>query len=82
LSATISQRHLPKRRFDAVLALAKEHGACGIQVAHSGTLSGVLLDGNERGVSATAARVAAKARSAGFKSVTTFALNTEGMLLR
>lgn len=79
LSATISQRHLPKPRFDAVVALAKDHDACGIQVAHSGTLSGILLDGNESGVAEKAGRLAAKARRAGFKAVTAFALNAEGM---
>lgn len=80
MSAIVSQRHLPKRRFPAVVAMAEEHGACGVQVAHSGTLCGIILDGSKSDVAANAAVLAAKARSGGFRGVTTFALNAEGTL--
>ncbi len=44
-SATINQGHLPKRRFEDVVRLARSVGACGVQVAHSGTAAGLLFAG-------------------------------------
>jgi uncharacterized protein involved in propanediol utilization len=44
MSARISQRHLPKPYFDIVVDIAARHHACGIQVAHSGSLFGLMLD--------------------------------------
>jgi uncharacterized protein involved in propanediol utilization len=78
ISAVVSQRHLPKPRFPVILAMAEEHGACGVQVAHSGTLCGIILDGSKSDVAAKATALAATARGAGFRGVTTFALNAEG----
>ena len=43
-SARMSQRHLPKPHFDALLAIAQEVGAPGVHVAHSGTVMGLLFD--------------------------------------
>ncbi|GLZ41095.1 GHMP kinase [Actinokineospora sp. NBRC 105648] len=43
-SARINQRFLPKQPLDFLLALAEEEGACGVQVAHSGTVAGVIFD--------------------------------------
>ncbi|MCA0012023.1 kinase [Mesorhizobium sp. B292B1B] len=78
LSAKINQRRLRKPSFDALTALANEHGAFGIQVAHSGTLIGILMDADEvmRGN-----RVAALKKSlagAGFGDFTRFAIGTDG----
>jgi uncharacterized protein involved in propanediol utilization len=42
-SARINQRHRPKRQMDALLRLAREAGAVGTQVAHSGTVAGFLF---------------------------------------
>jgi uncharacterized protein involved in propanediol utilization len=42
-STTIMQRHRPKRGMSHLLALAEEVGACGVQVAHSGTVAGLLF---------------------------------------
>lgn len=78
MSSTISQRHLPKPRFPAILSLADEHAACGVQVAHSGTLCGIILDGSKSNAAARSAALAAAARGTGFRGVTTFALNAEG----
>lgn len=80
MSARISQRYLPKPRFEAVLALAQDHRACGIQVAHSGTLIGILLDADAREAAKRAAVLAAKVTNAGFKDVMTFMLNAEKAL--
>ncbi|WP_198316226.1 hypothetical protein [Cystobacter fuscus] len=46
-SARINQRHLPIPRFDALLALAETVHSVGLQVAHSGTVVGLLFDAND-----------------------------------
>lgn len=43
-SARINQRHLPKLHFDYVEKLIENVDALGLQVAHSGTVVGVLFD--------------------------------------
>ncbi len=43
-SAMINQRFLPKRDLDQIQAIADSCGAVGIQVAHSGTVAGILFD--------------------------------------
>jgi uncharacterized protein involved in propanediol utilization len=43
-SALINQRFLPKPAFDFLLDLCKRTGGYGIQVAHSGTVAGVIFD--------------------------------------
>lgn len=44
ISAMAHQRVLPKEELPAVIDLAQELGACGVNVAHSGTVIGVLFD--------------------------------------
>ena len=41
-SALINQKYLPKTNFDRLLEIAEKTSALGIQVAHSGTLVGIL----------------------------------------
>ena len=48
LSATANQEILFKPRLDAVLTLADELGALGVNVAHSGTVIGMLFDDDAR----------------------------------
>ena len=43
-SARINQRYLPKPHLELLLELCLDHGGCGIQVAHSGTVAGLLFD--------------------------------------
>ncbi|WP_342709930.1 GHMP kinase [Bradyrhizobium sp. B124] len=43
-SALINQRFLPKPRLDEIQAIGTRHGAVGVQVAHSGTVVGLLFD--------------------------------------
>lgn len=81
-SARISQHHLAKPRFKAVVDLAERHGACGLQVAHSGTLMGVLFDADERRVAARAAVLARALGQAGFRGIRTFAVNVDGTILQ
>src|SRR3546814_6847724 len=81
-SARISQHHLAKPRFEAVVGLAEAHGACGVQVAHSGTLMGVLFDADERGVASRTAALAGTLGQARFRGIRTFAVNVDGAFLR
>ena len=46
-SSRINQRFLPKPEFDRLLLLADACGAVGVQVAHSGSVVGILFDSNE-----------------------------------
>lgn len=43
-STTIMQRHRPKRFMPELLRLVRETGALGVQVAHSGTVAGLLFE--------------------------------------
>ncbi|MGA8547765.1 MAG: hypothetical protein WB785_21220 [Mycobacterium sp.] len=43
-SALINQQFLPKSALDFLLDLCERVGGCGIQVAHSGTVAGVIFD--------------------------------------
>jgi uncharacterized protein involved in propanediol utilization len=77
-SAQISQRHLPKQNFYRVIEIAEEAGACGVQVAHSGSLIGVIFDLAVTNVRRLARRVAAAAERAGFHDVQFHQINDEG----
>ena len=44
LSAIASQMLLPKPDFDALLSLVEECGLYGVNVAHSGSVVGLMLD--------------------------------------
>jgi uncharacterized protein involved in propanediol utilization len=43
-SAGINQRYLPKPHFSELMRLSEDVGAAGLQVAHSGTVAGLLFD--------------------------------------
>ena len=43
-SARINQRYLPKPWFEDLLDLCRSQGGCGVQVAHSGTVAGLIFD--------------------------------------
>jgi len=62
--------------------LAEAHAACGVQVAHSGTLMGVLFDADERGVAPRARALAGTLRKDGFKGIVIFAVNVDGTFLQ
>jgi uncharacterized protein involved in propanediol utilization len=49
-SARINQRFLPKPDFESLLKLIGASGAVGLQVAHSGSVIGVLFDGDDEDV--------------------------------
>jgi uncharacterized protein involved in propanediol utilization len=43
-SARINERYLPKPHLEFLLRTGLRHGGCGIQVAHSGTVAGLIFD--------------------------------------
>jgi uncharacterized protein involved in propanediol utilization len=47
-SARINQRFLPKPRLDCFINIVEQVGALGLQVAHSGTVVGLIFDPNDR----------------------------------
>ena len=49
-SARINQRFLPKPALEALLELCLHHGGCGVQVAHSGTVAGLIFDATRPGL--------------------------------
>lgn len=64
-SAVISQRFLPKLAFDFLLDLCQRAGGCGVQVAHSGTVAGIIFDSRRDGVMASVDRCVAGIQKAG-----------------
>lgn len=43
-SARLNERYLPKPHLEFLLRLCLRHGGCGVQVAHSGTVAGLIFD--------------------------------------
>jgi uncharacterized protein involved in propanediol utilization len=80
-STTITQRHRPKRLMPELLRIARESGAVGVQVAHSGTVAGLLFDPG-RGAAERIERARAAIRPLGLQSwefSTDFASGREGV---
>ncbi|WP_258052271.1 kinase [Mesorhizobium sp. INR15] len=77
-SALISQRHLPKQDFDNVVQMAADAGACGVQVAHSGSLFGVIFDLLDKDLRRKASLVARHVEQGGFTDVELHLVNGEG----
>jgi uncharacterized protein involved in propanediol utilization len=49
-SARINQRFLPKDLLEPLIETGREHGGCGVQIAHSGTVAGVIFDARRPGL--------------------------------
>ena len=64
-SAVISQRFLPKSAFDFLLDVCERSGGRGVQVAHSGTVAGVIFDARRDDVRASVERCATYIEEAG-----------------
>lgn len=77
-SARISQRHQPKQHFERVIEIAEEARACGVLVAHSGSLLGILFDRADKNLLHRAGRVAISAERAGFRDVEIHHINDDG----
>ena len=48
-SARINQRYLPKPGLEALIELGLRHGGAGLQIAHSGTVAGLIFDARRAG---------------------------------
>jgi len=57
-SARINQRYLPKPQLELLVGLAGQYGGCGVQVAHSGTVAGLIFDARAEQVAEAIARCA------------------------
>lgn len=55
-SALISQRFLPKPALEFLLDVCRACRGCGVQVAHSGTVAGVIFDPGDRRVTMSVER--------------------------
>ncbi|MCR5860563.1 hypothetical protein [Mesorhizobium sp. J428] len=77
-SAWISQRRLPKQGLEQAIAIAQNAEACGVQVAHSGSLVGILFDRAGKDLRRRAHRVAASLRRAGFCDIEFHQINDDG----
>jgi uncharacterized protein involved in propanediol utilization len=71
-SARINQSHLPKLHFDRFEELAGIVGASGLQVAHSGSVVGLLFNPSRSGSQEQIETARAKLRAAGFLSTWSF----------
>jgi uncharacterized protein involved in propanediol utilization len=71
-SARINQSHLPKRNYDYLERLVERVGALGLQVAHSGTIAGLLFDPRSPAVGAQVEEARALLSEVGIVSVWRF----------
>lgn len=81
VSANINQRFLPKPHLSAVQHIADHYHACGIQVAHSGTAIGVLLDPASNRAGVRARQIAKAAAGIGLVADQNFLVNCEAVRL-
>jgi uncharacterized protein involved in propanediol utilization len=65
-SAHLNQRFLPKPALDVLLELCLRHDGCGVQVAHSGTVAGLIFDPQRPGVRESVRQCASGLTDLGF----------------
>ena len=66
-SARINERFLPKPRLDEIETIGARYGAVGVQVAHSGTVVGLMFDATGADAPANLGRAADALRRSGFE---------------
>ena len=66
-SARTNQRFLPKQALEPLLQLCVRHGGSGIQIAHSGTVAGLIFDARMPGIDASVRRCMAGIEDLGLK---------------
>ena len=66
-SARISQRFLPNPALEFLLDVCRRGGGCGVQVAHSGTVAGIIFDPRQSDAEANVERCAARLEKAGLE---------------
>lgn len=76
ISSTVNQQYRPKAHFAKLLQLAEQFGV-GIQVAHSGTVAGILFDPADPAISAAMASVRESISDLGFEITKEMSLGME-----
>lgn len=76
-SAMINERFLPKPALPALRELCRRYEGCGIQVAHSGTVAGIIFDPGRPGASDNARRCATEIEGMGLVLTTMIGLPGE-----
>ena len=71
-SATMNQRFVSLRGFREIVALADEFGALGVQIAHSGTVAGILFDAGTTRARELTSEVMARVRRLGARPLGVF----------
>jgi len=64
-SARINQRYLPKPQLELLIRICQQHRGCGVQVAHSGTVAGLIFDARSETVASDLDRCTAELARAG-----------------
>jgi uncharacterized protein involved in propanediol utilization len=78
-SATLNQRFLPMRKFQEICVIAKQFGALGIQISHSGTVMGMLFDARSvRMEEGLAMKVTEEVRTLGVRPLGVFRIDAVG----
>ena len=66
-SARISQRFVPKSAFEFLVDTCQMFGGCGVQVSHSGTVTGIVFDPRVPGIIRNVQRCIARIHKAGLR---------------
>jgi uncharacterized protein involved in propanediol utilization len=77
-SARINQRYLPKPWLDQLLDLCRRHGGAGVQVAHSGTVAGLIFDARQPEAASQASACLAQIEEWGLTVTATIGLPRPG----
>lgn len=77
-SALINQRYLPKPLLDQLLDLCRSTGGSGVQVAHSGTVAGLIFDARQPGAAQAASACLARIGEWGLPVTATIGLPVAG----
>lgn len=78
-SARINQRYLAKPNLELLQQLCRAHGGCGIQVAHSGTIAGLIFDARPASAAGDVRNCAAALSRAGLRVTGTIDLTGDGL---
>lgn len=78
VSASINQRYLPKQGFELVMRLAERYNTLGVQVAHSGSLFGLMVDPSLPDIRTLLRTVARELGDAGFIDIRLFRISGAG----
>jgi len=76
-SARVNQRFLPKPVLEVLLELCLRHDGCGVQIAHSGTVAGLIFDPGRAGAEESVRRCTSALEGLGLHVVTRIGADAE-----